>query len=67
MSALQAIDVEPEPLSPVEEDIFRVLQEMEVPVMPWLQDGVQTLHLVMGKTVLEAGAQAPGMAPAGHG
>ncbi|CAJ1339905.1 unnamed protein product, partial [Effrenium voratum] len=46
--------IEPTPLSPVEEDIFRVLHaEMEVAVTPSFQDGVLTLHLVMGKTVLQ--------------
>ena len=43
------------PLSTVEEDICRVLQEeMNVAVTPCLPDGVLTLHLVMGKTVLQA-------------
>lgn len=46
--------VEPVPLSPVEDDILRVLrQEMDVAVTPWIQDGIFTLHLIMGKTVLE--------------
>merc|ERR1719263_982747 len=46
--------IEPVPLSLVEEDIFRVLQEeMDVPVTPLIQDGIFTLHLIMGKTVLE--------------
>lgn len=56
-SIAQAHDsIEPTPLSPVEEDIFRVLHaEMEVAVTPSFQDGVLTLHLVMGKTVLQVG------------
>jgi hypothetical protein len=46
--------IEPVPLSPVEEDILRVLrQEMDVDVTPLIQDGIFTLHLIMGKTVLE--------------
>lgn len=46
--------IDPVPLSPVEEDIFRVLQEeMDVGVTPLIQDGIFTLHLIMGKTVLE--------------
>jgi len=46
--------IEPVPLSPVEEDILRVLrEEMDVAVTPVLQDGLFTLHLIMGKTVLE--------------
>jgi hypothetical protein len=46
--------IEPVPLSPVEEDIMRVLQEeMDVAVTPIIQDGIFTLHLVMGKTILE--------------
>eukprot|EP00933_Yihiella_yeosuensis_P045534 TRINITY_DN4092_c0_g7_i1.p1 TRINITY_DN4092_c0_g7~~TRINITY_DN4092_c0_g7_i1.p1 ORF type:complete len:528 (-),score=97.97 TRINITY_DN4092_c0_g7_i1:400-1938(-) len=46
--------IECTPLSAVEQDILRVLQqEMDVAVTPALQDGVLTLHLVMGKTVLE--------------
>merc|ERR1719375_1234306 len=46
--------IEPVPLSPVEEDILRVLrEEMDVAVTPLIQDGIFTLHLVMGKTVLE--------------
>jgi len=51
----EALDnLEPTPLSPVEEDICRVLQqEMNVAVTPCLPDGVLTLHLVMGKTVLQ--------------
>merc|ERR1712072_1096715 len=35
-------------------DILRVLQEeMDVPVTPIIQDGIFTLHLVTGKTVIE--------------
>jgi len=46
--------VEPVPLSPVEEDILRVLrEEMDVDVTPLIQDGIFSLHLIMGKTVLE--------------
>eukprot|EP00408_Alexandrium_pacificum_P000839 CAMPEP_0171222658 /NCGR_PEP_ID=MMETSP0790-20130122/35375_1 /TAXON_ID=2925 /ORGANISM="Alexandrium catenella, Strain OF101" /LENGTH=249 /DNA_ID=CAMNT_0011688607 /DNA_START=14 /DNA_END=759 /DNA_ORIENTATION=+ len=46
--------VEPAQLSPVEEDILRVLrEEMDVAVTPSIQDGILTLHLVMGKTILE--------------
>jgi len=46
--------IEPVPLSPVEEDIMRILQEeMDVAVTPIIQDGIFTLHLVMGKTILE--------------
>lgn len=46
--------IEPVPLSPVEEDILRVLrEEMDVAVTPLIQDGIFTLHLIMGKTVLE--------------
>jgi hypothetical protein len=46
--------IEPVPLSPVEEDISRILQEeMDVAVTPLIQDGIFSLHLVMGKTVLE--------------
>merc|ERR1719316_1736556 len=46
--------IEPVPLSPVEEDIMRVLrEEMEVAVTPLIQDGIFTLHIIMGKTVLE--------------
>ena len=46
--------MESTPLSPVEDDICRVLQEeMNVAVTPCLPDGVLTLHLVMGKTVLQ--------------
>eukprot|EP00932_Pfiesteria_piscicida_P016691 SRR837773.3601.p1 GENE.SRR837773.3601~~SRR837773.3601.p1 ORF type:complete len:436 (+),score=107.80 SRR837773.3601:1-1308(+) len=41
-------------LTPVEEDVLRVLREdLDVAVTPSLQDGVLTLHLVMGKAVLE--------------
>lgn len=61
---MKALDnLEPTPLSPVEEDICRVLQqEMNVAVTPCLPDGVLTLHLVMGKTVL----QVIGIAEGGH-
>merc|ERR1739848_300604 len=46
--------VEPTPMSPVEVDILRVLQEeMEVATEPIVQDGIFTLHLVMGKNVIE--------------
>jgi len=46
--------IEPAPLSAVEEDICRVLrEEMDVSVTPVVRDGIFTLHLVMGKTVLE--------------
>jgi len=47
-------EITPVPLSKVEQDILRILeQELDVAVTPALQDGVLTLHLVMGKTVLE--------------
>eukprot|EP00927_Polykrikos_kofoidii_P036850 TRINITY_DN31079_c0_g1_i1.p1 TRINITY_DN31079_c0_g1~~TRINITY_DN31079_c0_g1_i1.p1 ORF type:complete len:554 (-),score=73.48 TRINITY_DN31079_c0_g1_i1:519-2180(-) len=45
--------LEPTPLSPTEEDMLRVLREMDVAVTPMLQDGLFTVHLVMGKTVIE--------------
>jgi hypothetical protein len=46
--------IEPTRLSPIELDILRVLQEeMEVPVTPSFQDGVLSVHLALGKTVLE--------------
>mmetsp|Transcript_82914 Transcript_82914/g.213653 ORF Transcript_82914/g.213653 Transcript_82914/m.213653 type:complete len:508 (-) Transcript_82914:101-1624(-) len=46
--------IEPAPLTHVEQDILRVLtEEMDIPVQPTLQDGILTLHLTMGKTVLE--------------
>uniref|UniRef100_A0A7S2NGD6 RAP domain-containing protein n=1 Tax=Zooxanthella nutricula TaxID=1333877 RepID=A0A7S2NGD6_9DINO len=46
--------IEPVPLTQTEEDIFRVLrEELDVAVAPVLQDGILTLHLVMGKAVLE--------------
>jgi len=46
--------IEPAQLSPVEEDILRVLrEEMDVAVTPQIQDGILTVHLVMGKTILE--------------
>jgi hypothetical protein len=47
-------EVTPTPLSPIEEDVLRVLrEEMDVAVTPIVQDGVLTLHLTMGKMVLE--------------
>merc|ERR1712228_320625 len=47
-------EVEPTELSPVENDILRVLrEEMDVAVTPATQDGIFTLHLCMGKTVIE--------------
>jgi len=46
--------VEATQLSPVEEDILRVLrEELDAAVTPTVQDGILTLHLVMGKTALE--------------
>lgn len=46
--------IEPVALSPVEADVLRVLrEEMDVAVTPLIQDGIFTLHLIMGKTVLE--------------
>jgi hypothetical protein len=46
--------IEPVALSPVEEDILRVLrEEMDVAVTPLIQDCIFTLHLIMGKTVIE--------------
>jgi len=46
--------IEMAPLTPVEEDILRVLrEELDVAVTPAVQDGVLTIHLVMGKTILE--------------
>jgi len=46
--------IEPAPLTLVEEDILRILrEEMDIAVTPSLQDGILTLHLVMGKAVLE--------------
>jgi hypothetical protein len=46
--------IDPVPLSPVEEDILRVLRdEMDVAMTPIIQDGIFTLHLIMGNTVLE--------------
>lgn len=46
--------IEPVPLSPVEQDILKILtEEMDFEVEPIVQDGVFTLHLVMGKTVIE--------------
>eukprot|EP00931_Biecheleriopsis_adriatica_P015907 TRINITY_DN11905_c0_g1_i2.p1 TRINITY_DN11905_c0_g1~~TRINITY_DN11905_c0_g1_i2.p1 ORF type:complete len:501 (+),score=116.54 TRINITY_DN11905_c0_g1_i2:38-1540(+) len=51
----EAFDIiEPAPLSAVEQDMLRVLQqEMDVAVTPALQDGILSLHLVMGKSVFE--------------
>lgn len=50
-----AVDiVEPTPLSFIEKDILRVLrEEMDVAVTDVLQDGIFTLHLGMGRTVIE--------------
>merc|ERR1711964_688955 len=51
--------VEPAPLTPVERDIFRVMtEEMDLDLGgdaadPVLQDGIFTLHLVMGKVAFE--------------
>eukprot|EP00747_Dinoflagellata_sp_TGD_P191317 gnl/TRDRNA2_/TRDRNA2_54519_c0_seq1.p1 gnl/TRDRNA2_/TRDRNA2_54519_c0~~gnl/TRDRNA2_/TRDRNA2_54519_c0_seq1.p1 ORF type:complete len:539 (-),score=89.40 gnl/TRDRNA2_/TRDRNA2_54519_c0_seq1:122-1642(-) len=46
--------VEPALLTQTEQDILRILrEEMDVAVNPVVQDGIFTLHLVMGKTVLE--------------
>lgn len=46
--------LEPTPLSGPEADMLRVLrEEMDVAVSPAVQDGIFTLHLVMGKTVIE--------------
>jgi len=46
--------LEPTPLTTVEDDVLRVLrEEMDVAVSPAVQDGVLTVHLVMGKTILE--------------
>lgn len=46
--------LDPIPLTAVEADILRILrEEMDVAVTPALQDGILSLHLVMGKTVLE--------------
>lgn len=54
-SEADAQDVlEPTPLSPVEQDILRILREdMDIAVEPLVQDGIFTLHLVMGKTAIE--------------
>merc|ERR1719261_1804333 len=42
------------PLSAVEQDIMRVLkEEMDVAVAPVVQDGILTVHLAMGRTVIE--------------
>jgi len=47
--------VEPTPLSAVEADMFRILrEEMDIAVDPIVQDGIFTLHLVMGKVAFEA-------------
>jgi len=47
-------EVAPVPLSAVEEDILRVLrEEMDVQVNGVVQDGIFSLHLVMGKVILE--------------
>eukprot|EP00929_Paragymnodinium_shiwhaense_P112569 TRINITY_DN80816_c0_g1_i1.p1 TRINITY_DN80816_c0_g1~~TRINITY_DN80816_c0_g1_i1.p1 ORF type:complete len:580 (+),score=147.95 TRINITY_DN80816_c0_g1_i1:57-1742(+) len=50
-----SLDVmEPTPLSVIEQDILRVLrEEMDVAVTPIVQDGIFTLHLVMGKSIIE--------------
>lgn len=46
--------IQPVLLSPVEEDMLRILREdMDVEVLPTVQDGVFTAHLVMGKTIIE--------------
>lgn len=46
--------MEATPLSAIEEDILRVLrEEMGVAVTPTLQDGILSVHLVMGRTALE--------------
>eukprot|EP00928_Gymnodinium_smaydae_P071332 TRINITY_DN54955_c0_g1_i1.p1 TRINITY_DN54955_c0_g1~~TRINITY_DN54955_c0_g1_i1.p1 ORF type:complete len:514 (-),score=135.81 TRINITY_DN54955_c0_g1_i1:42-1583(-) len=46
--------VEPVPLSAVETDILRILrEELDVAVTPVIQDGIFTVHLSMGRTVLE--------------
>jgi len=46
--------VEATPLSSVEKDIERVLrEEMDIAVTPVIQDGIFTLHLVMGKFAIE--------------
>jgi len=46
--------VEPKPLTNIEEDILRVLrEEMDVAVTPLLQDGIFTVKLVMGKSIIE--------------
>merc|ERR1712224_837874 len=47
--------VEPTPLSAVEADMYRILrEEMDIAVDPIVQDGIFTLHLVMGKVAFEA-------------
>merc|ERR1712224_20250 len=47
--------VEPTPLSAVESDMYRILrEEMDIAVDPIVQDGIFTLHLVMGKVAFEA-------------
>lgn len=46
--------VEPTPLSATEQDIFRILkEEMDIAVEPIVQDGIFSLHLVMGKVAFE--------------
>jgi len=51
-----ALDVvEPTPLSAVEADMYRILrEEMDIAIDPIVQDGIFTLHLVMGKVAFEA-------------
>eukprot|EP00403_Amphidinium_massartii_P005038 CAMPEP_0178374354 /NCGR_PEP_ID=MMETSP0689_2-20121128/2333_1 /TAXON_ID=160604 /ORGANISM="Amphidinium massartii, Strain CS-259" /LENGTH=496 /DNA_ID=CAMNT_0019994321 /DNA_START=45 /DNA_END=1531 /DNA_ORIENTATION=+ len=46
--------IEPVPLSATEQDICRILrEEMDVAVTPVLQDGIFTLHLVMGTAIIQ--------------
>jgi len=46
--------VEPTPLSATEQDILRILQEeMDIAASPGVQDGIFTLHLVMGRSAIE--------------
>merc|ERR550537_1068755 len=54
-SEVNALDkVEATPPSVVEQDIERVLrEEMDIAVTPVVQDGIFTLHLVMGKVAIE--------------
>lgn len=54
-SEANALDkVEATPPSLVEQDIERVLrEEMDIAVTPVIQDGIFTLHLVMGKVAIE--------------